>query len=453
MRTLLLLVLVTLPCTSAHARYDLERVQRAIVEQGKHWQARDTALTRMSDEERARRTMPSYPFPQGFALPEGGWHEPEPHRGATWASVTDATFSWDDLGGACYLTPVRDQGDCGSCFVFGSLAATEAQYRIVRQQPGYAIDLAEQELISCISIDDCASGGTAEQVGAYLKSTGVPAESCFPYTSGSTGNDGQCADSCANGSEQRYFIHDWEMSTLPWTSDELKARLLVSPIIANLQIYSDFLSYAGGVYSRTTNQTRGWHIVALVGWDDGDNSWIIKNSWGEDWGMQGYGKIDRGERDCVPTMPLGYFDGTCFASHSTVFEITTAETGSAGSDAGAQGSDAGVVTTDAATAGTDRSSGVQDSGSVGQDAGARPDTGAARDAQLADHPAVDSGASASDRSVPDSLVVGADSSVGTVGQDGCACAAARADHRGALTWCALLAGCCAGRRRRARTHG
>jgi len=285
----------------------------------------ETAMTRLSAEQRRARLLPSYPFPEGYGISSHGAARETDGQRLVWANVNDPYFSWDDVAGACFVTPVRDQGDCGSCFTFGSIAVMETLYRALRGDPSFHIDLSEQEVVSCGAFSSCYGGGTAEEVANYLEDTGVPDEVCFPYTSGNTGDDGECDRACADATPRRHFIAGWGMSYLPWSESTIKEELLNGPVIVNMQVYDDFYGYTGGVYQRSSEVPDGWHIVALVGWDDSDNSWICKNSWGTDWGMQGYFKMSR-QDDC----DLDIFDllnstGVCFASHATTLSVTDAE--------------------------------------------------------------------------------------------------------------------------------
>lgn len=274
------------------------------------WEWCENRITRMTQEERARLTSPT---PIEFA---GKPSEPGPTsmkwRGNPVGDPAAAKFSWHDLGGKDWMTPPRSQGSCGSCFVFGSLGAMESQFKYMAGDPLLDVDLAEQSVISCISLGSCSSGGTAEEVGMRLKSEGATDESCYPYTQ----TDGTCDNLCTDWASRTGKITDWHMSIIPWSDDEMKAQLVYAPMVVNMQTYSDFDGYKTGVYSRSDSATKGgWHIVTLVGWDDSDNSWIVRNSWGDDWGMAGYFKMSR-ESDC-----MAFISGVCFASHLVYFDI------------------------------------------------------------------------------------------------------------------------------------
>ncbi|MBI5538319.1 MAG: hypothetical protein HY898_36690 [Deltaproteobacteria bacterium] len=273
------------------------------------WQWCENSITRMSPEERAKLTV-HHPIEFG-GKPETGptsWK----WRGNPAGDPNQAAFDWHNLQGVNWMTPARSQGGCGSCFVFGSLGAMEGMFKYIAGDPKLDIDLSEQSVISCISFGSCASGGTAEEVGMRLKSDGVPDEACYPYTA----TEGDCAKVCTDWQDRRAFITDWHMSVLPWSDADIKAELVYEPVIVNMQVYSDFDGYKSGVYSRSPNATAtGWHVVTIVGWDDSDNSWIVRNSWGDDFGMNGYFKMSR-ESDCNIV-----FSGVCFATHLNYFDV------------------------------------------------------------------------------------------------------------------------------------
>jgi hypothetical protein len=241
------------------------------------------------------------------AIPPAGMKAPE-----------DAAFSWHDMAGLDWMTRVRNQGDCGACFVFASVASIEGMTKYLVGDPNLEIDLSEQSVISCLSFGGCENGGYSEEVGHRIKDDGITDERCYPYTA----TDGSCAALCADWGYRRSFIADWHMSIIPWSEEEIKAQVSLGPIAVDMHVYDDFHGYTGGVYSRSPSAAAGgWHTVALVGWDDADNSWIVKNSWGETWGMEGYFKISRVD-DCN----LTFTEGVCFAYHLVTFEVYGTDT-------------------------------------------------------------------------------------------------------------------------------
>ncbi len=209
-------------------------------------------------------------------------------------------FSWHNLDGKDWMSPVRDQDGCGSCWTFGTLAALEAAMNIYLDDSEFDYDLSEQHMVSC-GAGSCDDGGMAEEVLGYLKTSGIPDEACFPYEA----EELECNLTCNDWQARAVKISDWGIIMNP-TEQELKEELLNGPLPVTMKVTSGFYSYSGGVYvgsSETCNLITNPpnHVVALVGWDDSDNTWIAKNSWNTDWGIDGYIKIRRGT-DCFATV-------------------------------------------------------------------------------------------------------------------------------------------------------
>ncbi len=234
------------------------------------------------------------------------------------ATTSDPYFSWRDRSGKDFTTTPKDQGTCGACFVFASLASVETQFAIALDAPDYEPDLSEQDVISCLQFGSCESGGTGQEVANYLKNTGAVDEGCLPYVGAGTACG---AGACANYDDRIVRVVDWHSTILPPDVSELKDMLLAGPVATSMRVYDDLYDYSSGVYSRTDGATyQGWHMVELVGWDDGDNSFIAKNSWGEGFGDQGFFKISQDD-DCDTFMT----EGVCFAANAVTFDVSPSE--------------------------------------------------------------------------------------------------------------------------------
>jgi len=98
-------------------------------------------------------------------------------RAASAASGAD----WRSFNSKNYVTPVRDQGSCGSCWAFSTTAALESYTLIQNNTPDVNLDLSEQVLVSCGQAGNC-KGGWPDRASDYLKSSGLPLESCYPDT-------------------------------------------------------------------------------------------------------------------------------------------------------------------------------------------------------------------------------------------------------------------------------
>ncbi len=201
-------------------------------------------------------------------------------------------FDWCEPGGC---TPVRDQGRCGSCWAFATVGPLELNVLI---QQGAAEDLSEQYLVSCNSEDwGCNGGGFAHDYHAWKvpageEGAGAVSEPAFPYVA----SDVACAPSHAH----LYQIESWHYVgngwSVPAVVDIKRAIYERGPVAAAVCVNSAFQSYSGGVFEGP-GCTMVNHAVVLVGWDDsqGENgAWLLRNSWGPDWGEGGFMRIAYG---------------------------------------------------------------------------------------------------------------------------------------------------------------
>ncbi len=193
-------------------------------------------------------------------------------------------WDWRDKQGQNWVTSIKDQGSCGSCWAFSSTAAVEANVNLYFNQH-LDLDLSEQDLVSCSSAGDC-SGGDPGLALAYYRDTGVTIESCFPYSS--TNND--CSNKCANYQNSIVKVDNKDWSNWPYNETWIKYNIIKKGV----------LSSGIGPWD---------HTMALVGWNnDIDNQprWIWKNSWGDDWGNYGYGYLKTPIQDIEYTNPINY---------------------------------------------------------------------------------------------------------------------------------------------------
>ena len=108
----------------------------------------------------------------------------------TGAKALPASIDWRNFNGQNWMTAVKDQGSCGSCWAFSAVGVVEAVYNIATQDPGLDLDLSEQYLVSdCYGSDSCC-GGWHDDALDYVKNNGITDEGCFPYA------DGGCQSTC-----------------------------------------------------------------------------------------------------------------------------------------------------------------------------------------------------------------------------------------------------------------
>ena len=203
------------------------------------------------------------------------------------------SLDWRNAVGQNWITPVTNQGQCGSCVAFASIAAIEAKYNIEALSPYYNLNLSEQHLWTCSS-KSCNSGWYLFGGFSAMQSSGTPDESCFPYISGNMGADFSCSQTCTNSESRKYKIKDYTSIGTYWGNaslDEIKQALIEGPVIASMTVYEDFMYYKSGVYKHTTGNRLGGHAITIIGYNDSDNAFIVKNSWGADWGENGFFRI------------------------------------------------------------------------------------------------------------------------------------------------------------------
>jgi hypothetical protein len=192
---------------------------------------------------------------------------------------TDAlpsSYNWCDDPGC---TPVRDQGACGSCWAFGTVGPLEQAILI---QDSSSKDLSEQWLVSCNTDGwGCDGGWWAHD---YHISPGSVYEADFPYSA----TDEPC------GGDYTYHetIDDWVFigteNSVPSTDAIKQAIMDHGPVSSAVCVNTEFQLYDGGVFNprRPCNSIN--HAIVLAGWDDTKGAWLLRNSWGPDWGEDGY---------------------------------------------------------------------------------------------------------------------------------------------------------------------
>jgi hypothetical protein len=258
-------------------RHELDQVTKAI--EGVHfrWSARDTSISKLPPEERKKRLGSKYPF----LLPE---------KTLTGSSGSlPVRLDWRNYNGGSYVTPVKEQGSCSACWAFAPTAALESNILISRNTPGIDLDLSEQTLISCGLSGSC-DGGLTDSASDFIRGFGLPVESCYSYGAA----DGLCFNACTNWESDTYKINAW-YKVKP-TVEAMKSALYnLGPLVTMMAVQTDFYYYQSGVYSHSWGAFEGYHSAVIVGYDDAEQYFIVKSSWGADWGEAGYFRIAYGE--------------------------------------------------------------------------------------------------------------------------------------------------------------
>ena len=134
----------------------------------------------------------------------------------------------------------------------------------------------------------------------YLSNTGSVTDTCFPYTAGG-GNAPACPNACKDSEDWASAKHKatggYALNSVTAMQQEIMTN---GPIQVAFNVYKSFMSYKSGVYKHTTGQALGGHAVELIGYgtENGEDYWLVKNSWNEEWGDGGTFKIARGSNEC-----------------------------------------------------------------------------------------------------------------------------------------------------------
>jgi C1A family cysteine protease len=274
---------------------DLNAINEAILAGHARWSARENTLTGLDDADRRLRLgyTPGTGEPSLQEREEQGRANTPAARAAMQSSLPPAV-DWRNFNGACYVSPVRDQGSCGSCVAFGTGATIDAAMRISRALPVYSpngsmlADISEAQLFYCGAGQNCQIGWNVPPALAYATNTGLVPDYEYPYTPGN--------QNCSlPGGWQKYITTVSGSHFMNAVNDMKNALASRGPLTACFSVYDDFFSYSSGVYTHQSGGLAGGHCVTVIGYNDSLQAWLCKNSWGTSWGMSGYFWIEYGQ--------------------------------------------------------------------------------------------------------------------------------------------------------------
>jgi len=214
-------------------------------------------------------------------------------------------IDWRDKG---IVSPVKNQGRCGSCWTFSTTGALEAHYK---KKHGRFLSFSEQQLLDCAGNYDnhgCNGGLPSHAFQYILESGGLDTERAYPYEMTS---ENKCRFRKWGVGVRVTRVHN--ITQFDETGIEVAVGT-VGPVSVAFQVASDFRLYAGGVYDSTVCKDQPKdvnHAVLAVGYGvtpEGTKYWIVKNSWGENWGTKGYFLIKRGVNMCGISDCASYAD-------------------------------------------------------------------------------------------------------------------------------------------------
>ena len=223
-----------------------------------------------------------YNLTQPFEYTERNWPASPP--------PLPTSVDWRDHGA---VTPVKNQGQCGSCWTFSATGAMEGAWAL---KTGKLVSLSEQQLVDCVTQDQGCNGGQMDDAFEYVMETPICSDSEEPYEARD--------DTCQKCSSTILFSGCRDIP--PNNQLALKeAVALYGPVSVSIEAdQSYFQLYTGGIITDKRCGTNLDHGVLVVGYGEDPTThqmyWLVKNSWGADWGDGGYVRIARTESENDP---------------------------------------------------------------------------------------------------------------------------------------------------------
>lgn len=200
-----------------------------------------------------------------------------------------SSVDWRQKGA---VNPVRDQGQCGSCWAFATTANAESVWAIAK---GQLLDLSEEFLVDCASgigyFNMGCDGGQPDSAFKYMINNGQCYESSYPYKAGVTKTAGTC-QKCSAAPVSFSSCSDVK----PNDQVSLAAAVSRQPVVVAIEADTRyFQSYSGGILDSAACNTNLDHAVEIVGYgsENGKDYWIVRNSWSSSWGESGYFRVKK----------------------------------------------------------------------------------------------------------------------------------------------------------------
>jgi len=275
---------------------NFERLNKLIREAGADWIAGETPFSKFHGTKRRSGFL-------GLAMtPELAFSSLQAARKSEQSGTKAAnallppTIDWRNYKSKNWVTPIRDQGSCGSCVAFATCATLESRTLISQNKPSVNFDLSEAHLFYCGTPNSCDLGWQPAFALNFAQTVGVGLESSFPYTPGN--------QACRQVTPAVKIHH----ASVAATTIARKTALLDGPVVASMAVYDDFFHYKSGVYRHVSGNLVGYHAICVIGYDDSQGCWLAKNSWGTSWGDSGFFAIRYGECGIDTQFPFNFPD-------------------------------------------------------------------------------------------------------------------------------------------------
>ena len=205
------------------------------------------------------------------------------------ASGAPSSIDWREKGA---VNPVRDQGQCGSCWAFATTANAESVWAI---STGQLLDLSEEFLVDCASgvgyFNMGCNGGQPDSAFKYMINNGQCTEASYPYKAGTTKTAGSC-QKCTGAPVHFSGCYD----VTPKDQVSLMAAVAKQPVVIAIEADTRyFQSYSGGILDSASCGEKLDHAIEIIGYgtENGVDYWNVRNSWGPSWGEQGYFRLKK----------------------------------------------------------------------------------------------------------------------------------------------------------------